>query len=282
MIQNHYELNVWVGKFCLLVNTTLCWALLWIRGKFFSQIILWGPPQQLKSSFYIAFYRKRVQTHSMKWMMDVANKFVNICSSPDIIIPLDRTDLDSSDRTRLLIKSCEIIPRKPALELCIQFCFIPQLNEKFCANKLMFHAIYWIAIQSAFGNLIAELIYVRPFNFFNRETRNLLLDLKLSFPLPTQSNVMDQKVTILVAPLLKNSSCDNANFSTVLANLGATDVLQAFFIMTLTLAIVGANLVVIIVINCRRYQSFIHPQVSADRRTLATRSNFHCCSLDIW
>lgn len=76
-----------------------------------------------------------------------------------------------------------------------------------------------------------------------------------------QSNVMDQKITILIAPLLKNSSCDNANSSTFLANLGALDVIQAFFIMTLTLAIVGANLVVIIVINCRRYASFIHPQV---------------------
>ncbi|CRL05781.1 CLUMA_CG018809, isoform A [Clunio marinus] len=71
---------------------------------------------------------------------------------------------------------------------------------------------------------------------------------------------MDQKVTILVAPLLKNSSCENANSSTFLSNLGALDVIQAFFIMTLTLAIVGANLVVIIVINCRRYASFIHPQ----------------------
>jgi predicted signal transduction protein with EAL and GGDEF domain len=75
---------------------------------------------------------------------------------------------------------------------------------------------------------------------------------------------MDQKVTILVAPLLKNSSCENGNFSTFLANLGATDLIQAFFIMTLTIAIVGANLVVIIVINCRRYASFIHPQVRKD------------------
>lgn len=76
---------------------------------------------------------------------------------------------------------------------------------------------------------------------------------------------MDHKITILIAPLLKNSSCDNANSSTFLANLGALDVLQAFFIMTLTLAIVGANLVVIIVINCRRYASFIHPQVCEKR-----------------
>lgn len=72
---------------------------------------------------------------------------------------------------------------------------------------------------------------------------------------------MDQKITILVAPLLKNSSCENGNASTFLNNLGALDVIQAFFIMTLTLGIVGANLVVIIVINCRRYASFIHPQV---------------------
>jgi predicted signal transduction protein with EAL and GGDEF domain len=75
---------------------------------------------------------------------------------------------------------------------------------------------------------------------------------------------MDQKQTILVAPLLKNSSCDNANATTFLANLGATDVIQAFFIMTLTIAIVGSNLVVIIVINCRRYASFIHPQVRVE------------------
>ena len=72
---------------------------------------------------------------------------------------------------------------------------------------------------------------------------------------------MDQKITILVAPLLRNSSCENGNSSTFLSNLGAADVLQAFFIMTLTIGIVGANFVVIIVINCRRYASFIHPQV---------------------
>lgn len=81
------------------------------------------------------------------------------------------------------------------------------------------------------------------------------------FLLFSKSNVMDHKITILVAPLLKNSSCENANSSTFITNLGALDVIQAFFIMTLTLAIVGANFVVIVVINCRRYASFIHPQV---------------------
>jgi hypothetical protein len=87
---------------------------------------------------------------------------------------------------------------------------------------------------------------------------------------------MDQKVTILVAPLLKNSSCENGNSSTFLANLGATDVIQAFFIMTLTIAIVGANLVVIIVINCRRYASFIHPQVSNLRSKISLKLTVFC------
>lgn len=73
---------------------------------------------------------------------------------------------------------------------------------------------------------------------------------------------MDNKVTLLVAPLLRNSSCENVNASSFISNLSVTDVLQAVFIITLTLAIIFANLIVIIVINCRRYESFIHPQVS--------------------
>jgi len=85
----------------------------------------------------------------------------------------------------------------------------------------------------------------------------------------SQSNVMDLKATILIAPLLRNSSCSHSRFenSSYLSEIGASEVIQAFFITTLTLAIVGANLVVIIVINCRRYSSFIHPQVCS----------FHCC-----
>lgn len=73
---------------------------------------------------------------------------------------------------------------------------------------------------------------------------------------------MDKQVTTLIAPPIRNISCEYANPTYFLTNLMVTDVLQALFIMTLTLAIIIANLVVIIVINCRRYQSFIHPQVS--------------------
>jgi hypothetical protein len=73
---------------------------------------------------------------------------------------------------------------------------------------------------------------------------------------------MDLKATILTAPSLRNESCSNRVNTSLFQQTGASDVIQAFFIMTLTLAIVGANLVLIIVINCRRYSSFIHPQVS--------------------
>ncbi|XP_070505572.1 trace amine-associated receptor 1 [Chironomus tepperi] len=71
---------------------------------------------------------------------------------------------------------------------------------------------------------------------------------------------MDLKATILTAPSLRNESCSNRVNTSLFQQTGASDVIQAFFIMTLTLAIVGANLVLIIVINCRRYSSFIHPQ----------------------
>lgn len=72
---------------------------------------------------------------------------------------------------------------------------------------------------------------------------------------------MDQKATILIAPSVRNESCSIHVNSSIFHQTGAADVLQAFFIVMLTLAIVGANLVLIIVINCRRYSSFIHPQV---------------------
>lgn len=78
----------------------------------------------------------------------------------------------------------------------------------------------------------------------------------------TCSDVMDKQVTHLIAPPIRNSSCEYANSTNFIYNLMVTDVLQAFFIMTLSLAIIIANLVVIIVINCRRYEQFIHPQVS--------------------
>lgn len=76
-------------------------------------------------------------------------------------------------------------------------------------------------------------------------------------------DVMDLKTTILVPPAIKNITCAHPRYTgQLLSNIGATELLQAFFILVMTLAIVGSNLMVIIVINCRRYSSFIHPQVS--------------------
>ena len=75
---------------------------------------------------------------------------------------------------------------------------------------------------------------------------------------------MDLKsATILIPPSIRNISCSHPRYTaSFFANTGAIDFIQAFFIMMLTIAIVVANLMVIIVINCRRYSSFIHPQVN--------------------
>lgn len=75
---------------------------------------------------------------------------------------------------------------------------------------------------------------------------------------------MDLKsATILIPPSIRNISCSHPRYTaSFFANTGAIDFIQAFFIMMLTIAIVVANLMVIIVINSRRYSSFIHPQVS--------------------
>ena len=66
-----------------------------------------------------------------------------------------------------------------------------------------------------------------------------------------------------IAPAINNVSCSHSRYvGTLLSNIGVTDVIQALFILFLTFLVIGANLVVIIVINSRRYSSYIHPQVS--------------------
>lgn len=74
---------------------------------------------------------------------------------------------------------------------------------------------------------------------------------------------MDLKAnTGLVAPSLRNISCSHPRYvNNLFSNIGPSDILQAFFILILTFAIVGANLMVIFVINSRRYALYIHPQV---------------------
>ncbi|XP_058463405.1 5-hydroxytryptamine receptor 1D isoform X1 [Malaya genurostris] len=65
----------------------------------------------------------------------------------------------------------------------------------------------------------------------------------------------------LVAPAINNISCSSNRFTgNFFAQIGPLDVLQALFIVFLTFLVISANLMVIIVINSRRYAAYIHPQ----------------------
>ncbi|XP_062564101.1 5-hydroxytryptamine receptor 1D [Armigeres subalbatus] len=65
----------------------------------------------------------------------------------------------------------------------------------------------------------------------------------------------------LVAPAINNISCSKQSFASgFFAHIGALDVLQALFIVFLTFLVISANLMVIVVINSRRYSAYIHPQ----------------------
>ncbi|XP_029731706.1 5-hydroxytryptamine receptor 1D [Aedes albopictus] len=65
----------------------------------------------------------------------------------------------------------------------------------------------------------------------------------------------------LVAPAINNISCSKQSFTSgFFAQIGPLDVLQALFIVFLTFLVISANLMVIVVINSRRYAAYIHPQ----------------------
>jgi hypothetical protein len=78
--------------------------------------------------------------------------------------------------------------------------------------------------------------------------------------------MIDHKPQILLAPALSNSSCwrnlpggIEARWQTP----GFGELLRATLVLVLSLGILGANLLVICVINSRRYHKYIHAQVSA-------------------
>lgn len=77
------------------------------------------------------------------------------------------------------------------------------------------------------------------------------------------SYAMDLKPgTYLIAPNIKNVSCTHARYTQPLYYyIGPFDVVQALIILMLTIGIIGANLMLIFVINHRRYSPYIHPQV---------------------
>lgn len=79
---------------------------------------------------------------------------------------------------------------------------------------------------------------------------------------------MDPKAGVwLVAPSVRNASCSHPRFSanSLWTLVGPMEAIQAFLVLSLAVGIIGANLMVILVINNRRYSPYIHPQV---RKTL--------------
>lgn len=75
---------------------------------------------------------------------------------------------------------------------------------------------------------------------------------------------MDPKGTWLIAPSVRNSSCSHPRYASgpsFLLGTGIGEVIQALFVLCLSVGVIVANLIVIFVINNRRYASYIHPQV---------------------
>lgn len=69
--------------------------------------------------------------------------------------------------------------------------------------------------------------------------------------------------TLLTPPNLKNVSCTHERYTYPLYYyIGPLDFLQALIIFLLTIGIIGANLMLIFVINHRRYSPYIDPQVN--------------------
>jgi hypothetical protein len=73
---------------------------------------------------------------------------------------------------------------------------------------------------------------------------------------------MEQKSTWLTPPPFHNSSCSHPRYlSGSHVNITLWDMTQALFILLLSAGILGANLLLVLVINSRRYSKYIHSQV---------------------
>ncbi|XP_059607792.1 trace amine-associated receptor 1 [Phlebotomus argentipes] len=74
---------------------------------------------------------------------------------------------------------------------------------------------------------------------------------------------MDPKAGVwLVAPSVRNASCSHPRYTahSLWSLVGPVEALQALLVFSLAVGIIGANLMVILVINNRRYSSYIQPQ----------------------
>ncbi|XP_050325869.1 uncharacterized protein LOC126756675 [Bactrocera neohumeralis] len=67
---------------------------------------------------------------------------------------------------------------------------------------------------------------------------------------------------LLVPPTVKNSSCSHPRYTShnFIAHIGIAETIEAVLILILTLGVIGANALVIFVINNRRYSPYIHQQ----------------------
>ncbi|KAG8332170.1 trace amine-associated receptor 9 [Homalodisca vitripennis] len=71
---------------------------------------------------------------------------------------------------------------------------------------------------------------------------------------------ISSKSTLLVPPVLHNSSCTHPRYGSVGPQASVGGLVQGTIILTLFVGIIVANLLVIIVINSRRYSKYIHAQ----------------------
>lgn len=77
------------------------------------------------------------------------------------------------------------------------------------------------------------------------------------------NGAMDLKSGYLTPPNIKNVSCTHERYTHPLYYyIGPLDLIQALIIFSLTIGIIGANLMLIFVINHRRYSPYIEPQVN--------------------
>lgn len=72
---------------------------------------------------------------------------------------------------------------------------------------------------------------------------------------------ISSKSSLLVPPSLHNSSCSHPRYGPVGPTASLGGLVQGTIILTLFVGIIVANLLVIIVINSRRYSKYIHAQV---------------------
>uniref|UniRef100_T1GQF2 G-protein coupled receptors family 1 profile domain-containing protein n=1 Tax=Megaselia scalaris TaxID=36166 RepID=T1GQF2_MEGSC len=82
----------------------------------------------------------------------------------------------------------------------------------------------------------------------------------LNYPSISYNGFQDSQL----APSVKNASCSNSRYllseHSFIFYIGFGEIVEASIILILTLGVISANMLVIIVINSRKYSSYIHQQ----------------------